>query len=186
MAAIFVSSHFQGFRPIVPPSWRDRFGWNPVKRAIGSFGGFFIVMFGARMADRCASGHLLSGGVQMAVSAWRFIGMKKDEKRLLAVVVCCAAATCAVAGLVTHNRTSAPLTLAEVLITAIIPLVLLGYVTVYYASNRLSGDDVNGKDRMSRWENRSKDAMQVQQGGIALQRTAFGMPKPQDGLLSRW
>jgi uncharacterized membrane protein YedE/YeeE len=29
-------------------------------------------MFGARMADGCASGHILSGGVQMAASAWLF------------------------------------------------------------------------------------------------------------------
>lgn len=72
MAAVFVTGHFQGFRPVIPPSWRNRFGCNPVRRAIGSFGGFFILMFGARMADGCASGHLLSGGVQMAASAWCF------------------------------------------------------------------------------------------------------------------
>jgi len=29
-------------------------------------------MFGARMADGCTSGHILSGGVQMAASAWVF------------------------------------------------------------------------------------------------------------------
>jgi hypothetical protein len=60
--------------------------------------------------------------------------MKKGEKRLFVIVVCCAAATCLVAGLVTHDRTSAPLTLAEVLITAIIPIGLLGYITLYYRS----------------------------------------------------
>jgi len=60
--------------------------------------------------------------------------MKKDNKRLLVIVVCCAAATCLLAGLVTHDRTSAPLTLAEVLITAIIPIGLLGYITLYYRS----------------------------------------------------
>ncbi|POY29939.1 transporter [Mycobacterium kansasii] len=72
ITAVLVSRYFQGFKPIVPPSWRNRFGASPVKRAIGSFGGFFILMFGARMADGCASGHILSGGIQMAVSAWCF------------------------------------------------------------------------------------------------------------------
>jgi uncharacterized protein len=72
IAALFVSRYFQGFRPVVPPSWRNRFGTSSVKRAIGSFAGFFILMFGARMADGCTSGHILSGGVQMAASAWLF------------------------------------------------------------------------------------------------------------------
>lgn len=76
--------------------------------------------------------------------------MKADEKRLLAAVVCGAAATCVVAGLVTHNRASAPLTLAEVLITAIIPLGLLGYITVYYSTSGVPDDDSTDKDSPSR------------------------------------
>ncbi|WP_200885684.1 YeeE/YedE thiosulfate transporter family protein [Mycobacterium kyorinense] len=72
IAAVFISRHFQGFRPVIPPSWRNRFGTSAMKRAIGSFGGFFVMMFGARMADGCTSGHILSGGVQMAASAWVF------------------------------------------------------------------------------------------------------------------
>jgi hypothetical protein len=58
--------------------------------------------------------------------------MKPDEKALLVVVMCCTVATCVIAALVTHNRASSPLTLAEVMITAIIPVGLLGYVTMYY------------------------------------------------------
>jgi hypothetical protein len=58
--------------------------------------------------------------------------MKRDEKRLLVIVVCGAAATFLLAGLVTHDRISAPLILAEVLSTAIIPIGLLGYITLYY------------------------------------------------------
>lgn len=72
LAALFVSRHFQGFRPVIPPSWRNRFGNGPIKRALGTFGGAFVMMFGARMTDGCTSGHLLSGGVQMAASAWVF------------------------------------------------------------------------------------------------------------------
>lgn len=75
--------------------------------------------------------------------------MKTGDKRLLVVVLCCAAATCAVAGLVTHNRTSTPLTLGEVLITAVIPLGLLGYLTVYYAPKRVPNDDPTDKNPAS-------------------------------------
>lgn len=72
LAALIVSRRFQRFRPVVPPSWRARFGDSAAKRALGSFGGAFVMMFGARMADGCMSGHLLSGGIQMAASAWLF------------------------------------------------------------------------------------------------------------------
>ncbi|WP_051005455.1 YeeE/YedE thiosulfate transporter family protein [Sulfobacillus thermosulfidooxidans] len=72
IAALFISRRFNAFRPVIPPSWRNRFGTNPVTRATGAFVGSFLVLFGARMADGCASGHILSGGVQMAVSAWIF------------------------------------------------------------------------------------------------------------------
>ncbi|WP_053959385.1 YeeE/YedE thiosulfate transporter family protein [Sulfobacillus thermosulfidooxidans] len=72
ISAVFVSRRFNAFRPVIPPSWRNRFGHNPLTRAVGAFGGSFLVLFGARMADGCASGHILSGGVQMAISAWIF------------------------------------------------------------------------------------------------------------------
>ncbi|WP_322860882.1 YeeE/YedE thiosulfate transporter family protein [Mycobacterium europaeum] len=72
LTALFISRHFQGFRPVIPPSWRNRFGSSRGKRAIASFGGSCVMMFGARMADGCTSGHILSGGVQMAASAWLF------------------------------------------------------------------------------------------------------------------
>ncbi len=72
IASIFVSRRFSAFRPIIPPSWRNRFGPSQIKRAFGSFGGSFLMLFGARMAGGCASGHILSGGIQMADSAWLF------------------------------------------------------------------------------------------------------------------
>jgi uncharacterized membrane protein YedE/YeeE len=30
------------------------------------------MIFGARMADGCTSGHILSGGMQLAISSWWF------------------------------------------------------------------------------------------------------------------
>ena len=72
---MLISRRFTAFRPVIPPSWRNRFGPSPRKRAIGSFGGSFLVLFGARMAGGCTSGHSLSGGIQLALSAWLFTAM---------------------------------------------------------------------------------------------------------------
>ncbi|BBX29650.1 YeeE/YedE thiosulfate transporter family protein [Mycolicibacterium alvei] len=71
-SALFVSRRFNAFRPVVPPSWRNRFGPSRAKRAAACFVGSFFVLFGARMAGGCTSGHTLSGGVQLSVSAWLF------------------------------------------------------------------------------------------------------------------
>ncbi|WP_343599830.1 YeeE/YedE thiosulfate transporter family protein [Mycobacterium sp.] len=72
ISALFISRHFTAFRPVVPPSWRNQFGHSSTKRAVGCFGGSFLVLFGARMADGCTSGHILSGGIQLSLSAWLF------------------------------------------------------------------------------------------------------------------
>lgn len=69
LAARFVSRRFTAFRPVVPPSWRNRFGTARAPRAAAVFGGAFLTLFGARMAGGCTSGHTLSGGVQLSVSA---------------------------------------------------------------------------------------------------------------------
>lgn len=52
----------------VPPIWEQRFGPSPVKRAVGAFIGGLILLFGARMAGGCPSGHGLSGNMQLSVS----------------------------------------------------------------------------------------------------------------------
>ena len=72
LSSIFISRRFTAFRPVIPPSWRGRFGSHPGKRAAGCFVGSFLVLFGARMAGGCTSGHTLSGGVQLSLSAWLF------------------------------------------------------------------------------------------------------------------
>lgn len=72
ISAVFISRRFTAFAPVIPPSWRNRFGPSSTKRALGSFGGSFLVLFGARMAGGCTSGHTLSGGIQLALSAWLF------------------------------------------------------------------------------------------------------------------
>lgn len=72
LSATLLSGRFTGFRPVVPPSWRNRFGARPGLRAAAVFGGAFLTLFGARMAGGCTSGHTLSGGVQLSVSALVF------------------------------------------------------------------------------------------------------------------
>lgn len=52
----------------VPPIWRERFGDSAFIRAVGAFAGGAILLFGARLAGGCPSGHGLSGNMQLAVS----------------------------------------------------------------------------------------------------------------------
>jgi uncharacterized membrane protein YedE/YeeE len=71
-AAVFLTRRFTAFRNIIPPSWAERFGTNTAKRFLGSFGGAYLMLFGARMAGGCASGHILSGGLEMSLSGLLF------------------------------------------------------------------------------------------------------------------
>ncbi len=52
--------------------WAEAKGNSVSKRLIWAFVGGFILLFGARMAGGCTSGHILSGGMQMAVSSLVF------------------------------------------------------------------------------------------------------------------
>ena len=70
--SVFVTRRFQAFNKVIPPSWESRFGNSEIKRAGGAFSGAFMMLLGARMADGCASGHILSGDLQMAVSSLEF------------------------------------------------------------------------------------------------------------------
>lgn len=54
---------------VVPPIWRSRFGSSAVVRAIGAFIGGVILIFGARLAGGCPSGHGMSGNMQLSLSS---------------------------------------------------------------------------------------------------------------------
>ncbi|MBL4701124.1 MAG: YeeE/YedE family protein [Phycisphaeraceae bacterium] len=60
------------FKETVPPLWANRFGSCQCVRYTGAFVGGMILLFGARMAGGCTSGHGISGGLQLAVSSWAF------------------------------------------------------------------------------------------------------------------
>jgi uncharacterized membrane protein YedE/YeeE len=72
----FLSSKLSGDRThdAVPELWRKRFGPSASKRLIAAFCGGAIMMFGARLAQGCTSGHGISGALQLAVSSWVFVG----------------------------------------------------------------------------------------------------------------
>ena len=57
----------------VPPLWRRRFGDSTAKRFAAAFAGGALMVFGARLAGGCTSGHGISGTLQLAVSSWLFI-----------------------------------------------------------------------------------------------------------------
>lgn len=56
----------------VPAIWRERFGPSVGKRFFAAFIGGVVLIFGARLADGCTSGHGISGSLQLAVSSWTF------------------------------------------------------------------------------------------------------------------
>ena len=54
----------------VPERWRERFGPWPLRRGLAAFVGGFLIIYGARLAGGCPSGHGLSGMSQLAVSGF--------------------------------------------------------------------------------------------------------------------
>lgn len=72
-----VSSTLSGDRGAapVPPLWKWRFGESRGVRYIASFLAGGLMMFGARLAQGCTSGHGISGTMQLAVSSWLFISV---------------------------------------------------------------------------------------------------------------
>jgi uncharacterized membrane protein YedE/YeeE len=56
----------------LPTIWRERFGSSVMKRFVAAFLGGGVLIFGARLADGCTSGHGISGSLQLAVSSWTF------------------------------------------------------------------------------------------------------------------
>lgn len=56
----------------VPSVWKERFGPSVMKRMAGAVIGGVFVMYGARLAGGCTSGHGISGSLQLAVGSWTF------------------------------------------------------------------------------------------------------------------
>ena len=73
----FISSISSGSFKLekVPQVWRDRFGDSVRKRYLAAFIGGAVLLFGARLAGGCTSGHAISGSLQLAVSGWLFFAV---------------------------------------------------------------------------------------------------------------
>lgn len=56
----------------MPEVWRKRFGDSSAKRYMAAFLGGMLVLFGARLAGGCTSGHIMSGMMQTSVSGYLF------------------------------------------------------------------------------------------------------------------
>lgn len=81
IAALSISLIKRDFKLVlIHDNWKRFKGESKLKRIIWSFVGGFILIFGARMAGGCTSGHILSGGMQLAYSSlffavFTFIGL---------------------------------------------------------------------------------------------------------------
>ena len=56
----------------VPSVWAEYQGSSVGKRMVAAFLGGAILLYGARMAGGCTSGHGISGTMQLALSSWVF------------------------------------------------------------------------------------------------------------------
>jgi hypothetical protein len=77
-AGIALGSYFAGPKGTstdVPQLWAKRFGTSRSLRNTSAFLGGALMMFGARMAKGCTSGHAISGNLQFAASSWLFSGV---------------------------------------------------------------------------------------------------------------
>ena len=57
---------------LIHSNWERFKGSSKTKRILWSFIGGFVLIFGARMAGGCTSGHIVSGGMQLAASSMLF------------------------------------------------------------------------------------------------------------------
>ena len=57
----------------VPVIWEKNYGSSKLKRNVFAFIGGIILLFGARLAQGCTSGHAISGGLQLSINSWIFM-----------------------------------------------------------------------------------------------------------------
>jgi hypothetical protein len=76
LGAGFSALTSQSFRWSFTPSvWSENFGPGKIKRLLACFFGGALLLYGARLADGCTSGHGISGTLQLAVSGWVFFAV---------------------------------------------------------------------------------------------------------------
>jgi uncharacterized membrane protein YedE/YeeE len=58
--------------PSIPAMWQAKFGSSSPKRMMHAFSGGLLLLFGARLAGGCTSGHVISGISQLTVGSFIF------------------------------------------------------------------------------------------------------------------
>lgn len=56
----------------LPPMWKAQFGDSPPRRMMHAFAGGAFLLFGARLAGGCTSGHMISGISQLTIGSFVF------------------------------------------------------------------------------------------------------------------
>lgn len=73
MAGLLIALITRTFKlTLIYPTWEHYKGSNKAKRIFWAFVGGFLLIFGARYAGGCTSGHIISGGMQYAISSLVF------------------------------------------------------------------------------------------------------------------
>ncbi len=71
-ASSFLRNGVPASEKTMPAIWRANFGKSTAKRFAVAFASGFVVMYGARLAGGCTSGHMMSGMMQTAISGYMF------------------------------------------------------------------------------------------------------------------
>jgi len=59
-------------KPSLPTMWREEFGSSSPRRLMHAFIGGALLLFGARLAGGCTSGHVISGIAQLTIGSFVF------------------------------------------------------------------------------------------------------------------
>jgi len=72
ISAMITRRFRQRKNPALPPMWAEQFGEHKSKRLRQAFIGGVLLLFGARLAGGCTSGHMISGISQLTVGSFVF------------------------------------------------------------------------------------------------------------------
>lgn len=72
IAAMATKRFRQRENPAIPAMWKEQFGDHKAKRLLQAFIGGLLLLFDARLAGGCTSGHMISGVSQLTVGSFIF------------------------------------------------------------------------------------------------------------------
>lgn len=72
LSAMITRRFRQRNNPSVPSMWQSEFGSSSPRRMLHAFTGGVLLLFGARLAGGCTSGHVISGISQLTIGSFVF------------------------------------------------------------------------------------------------------------------